>query len=276
MPCLSRILTPSGVSPAPFTAQSLADVANFEPLHGVYTITNTFNVTQVLKLDAHLTRLEDSARREHIPLMLDRSRLRAALRDLIMDSGFGDVRFRIGVGADAPDHLYLSVEPFKPLSESVYLRGVKCVTTAGTARVNPEAKTNAWVLDRQAIETALPPNTFTAILVGDHGELLEGLSSNFYAIMDDTLFTAGSGVLAGIAQQIVLEVCAGVIPVRMDAPLIVDVPRIQEAFITSASRGIVPVVQLDDHTFGNGTPQQHTRTLRERYLAWVRHHLEEL
>ena len=275
MPALIRILTPDGLEPAPYSAESLLDAARHEP-DGVYTITNTFERTKVLKPDAHWNRLEDSARREGIPLRLDRPRLQAALRQLIEEADYGDVRFRVTVPHATPDHLILSCEPFKPLAPAVYEMGVYVVLVQDLARENPEAKTTEWQVDRQVIEAALPKDVFTGILVSGDGELLEGLSSNFYAILDGELWTAGGGVLPGIAQLIVLEVAPDVLPVRRDAPSVADVPRFAEAFLTSASRGIVPIVRIDDTVPGDGAPGPLTRELRARYLAWAAAHVEEL
>ncbi|MBL8148197.1 MAG: aminotransferase class IV family protein [Anaerolineae bacterium] len=276
MPCTIRILTPTGLEAAPYAADSLLDAARHEPPDGVYTITNTFERTKVLKIDAHLNRLEDSARREGIPLVLDRPRLRAALRQLIAEAGYGDVRFRVTVPRADPARLILSCEPFHPLPASVYEQGVRVVLIHGAARHNPAAKTSGWMVDRQTIEAALPEGVFTGLLVGEGGKLLEGLSSNFYAILGGELWTAGGGVLPGIAQQIVLEVAPGMLPVRREAPLTADVPRLAEAFLTSASRGIVPIVRIDDAVMGDGKPGPFTRLLRERYLAWAAVNMEEI
>ncbi|HYO88111.1 MAG TPA: aminotransferase class IV [Candidatus Limnocylindrales bacterium] len=275
MPCTIRILTPSGLVPAPYTAGSLLDAARHET-GGVYTITNTFERTKVLKINAHLDRLEDSARREGIVLRLDRVRLRAAVRQLIEAADYGDVRFRITVSKSDPIRFILSCEPFRTLPAVVFEQGVRVVLVHDAARHNPEAKTTGWMMDRQAIEESLPKDIFTGVLVGDGGELLEGLSSNFYAILDGHLWTAGGGVLPGIAQQIVLEVAPAVLPVRREPVHATDIPRLSEAFVTSASRGIVPVVQIDDAVLGNGAPGPLTRKLRERYLAWAEANLEEL
>ena len=84
-PCRINLMTPNGLQPVAYQADSLADAARFEPHDGVYTITNTYHVYQVLKLDAHLDRLENSARLAGIPLILDRARLRAALRKMIAE-----------------------------------------------------------------------------------------------------------------------------------------------------------------------------------------------
>jgi branched-chain amino acid aminotransferase len=271
-----RYLTSHELQAAHYSANSLVDAALHEPSDGVYTITNTFKQTQVLKLDAHLDRMEDSARRSGMALKLDRPRLRAALREMILASGYGDVRFRITAAPSLAEKLILSIEPFKPLAESIYTDGVKVITVKGAARHNPTAKTTDWMQDRQQFEKALPAGVFTGLLIGENDEILEGLSSNFYAILNDEIRTAGEGILAGIAQQIVFEVAPAVLPVRREAVTIADIPVLSEAFITSASRGIVPVVKIDWFTLGNGKPGERTRALREYYQAWVTTHLEEL
>lgn len=276
MPCYIRVLTPDGLQPVTYTADSLADAANHEPHEGVYTITNTFNTFQVLKFDAHLDRLENSAKQVNIPLKLDRPRLRAALRQMIQAADYGDVRFRITVPAENPDQIILSLEPFKPLTPDVYKNGVRCVTIPGAARHDPGAKTTNWLHDRQSFEASLPAGIFTGLLLDPDGEILEGLSSNFYAILGGELRTAGQDVLPGISQQIVFEIAPAILPLRREAVHVSEIPRLEEAFITSASRGIVPVIEIDSIQIGNGTPGTKTRALREAYLGWVAQHLEDL
>ncbi len=276
MPALIRLLTPHGLTDPGLTADSLADAARHDPPDGVYTIANTFEGTKTLRLDAHLDRLQDSARRAGIALWLDRPVLRAALRTMIAESGFGDVRYKITAGSALGEALLLAIEPFKPLPASVYEQGVRVITAPGAARHDPAAKTTDWIHDRRAIEESLPAGVFTALLVSEDGALLEGLSSNFYAVLDGELRTAGEGVLAGIAQQIVFAVAPEVIPVRRDAPRMDDVPRFDEAFITSASRGIVPVVAIDGTPIGTGVPGAVTRALIARYRAHVAENLVEL
>jgi branched-chain amino acid aminotransferase len=274
MPCHIRILTPQGLQPAPYTADSLSDAVRYEPSDGIYTVTNTYHTHQVLKFDAHLDRLEDSARRESIPLKLDRKRVRQALRQMITDANFGDVRFRITVPRHQPDHFILSVEPFKPHPPEIYQDGVRCITLPGRARHNPAAKTTDWMHSRGQI--TLPPGIYEGLLLDDEGRILEGTNSNFYAVLDGELHTAGAGALPGIAQQIVLTVAPISLPVRKDAVRVSDISRFEEAFITSSSRGIVPVVEIDGVSIGEGKPGECTQTLRKAYDAWVQTHLEEL
>ena len=272
--CLIKTLTPAGLENVSYSADSLADAVAFEPHDGVYTVTNTYNTFQVLKFDAHLDRLEDSARRENIPLVLDRHLLRASLRQMIAQAGYDDVRFRITVPREKPDQLILSMELFKPQPPEVYEKGIRCITLPDIARSNPIAKTTGWMHDRE--QHPLPEDIYTGLLLDKNGYILEGVSSNFYAVLDGELRTAGEGVLAGIAQQIVFTIAPDVVLVRKEAVHKSDIPRLSEAFVTSSSRGIVPVVEIDSISIGLAKPGTLTMTLRERYLAWVNAHLEEL
>jgi branched-chain amino acid aminotransferase len=274
MPCLIKLLTADGLQPVPYTANSLADAVQYEPHEGIYTLTNTYNTFQVLKLDSHLDRLEDSARRENIPLKLDRPVLRTALRQMIKEANFGDVRFRVTVSRDHPDQFILSAELFKPPAPEVYARGVRCITLPNSARHNPSAKTTGWMHDRE--HYPLPDGIYTGLLLDEHGTILEGVSSNFYAILHGELRTAGEGALPGIAQQIVFAIASDVIPLRKQAVTTSDLPFLDEAFITSSSRGIVPVVEIDGGMIGDGKPGPKTITLREAYQSWVKRHLEDL
>lgn len=58
LPCMINLLTPDGLQPATYNADLLADAVQYEPHDGVYTLANTFEGGKVLKLDAHLDRLE--------------------------------------------------------------------------------------------------------------------------------------------------------------------------------------------------------------------------
>ncbi|MCU0511773.1 MAG: aminotransferase class IV [Anaerolineae bacterium] len=276
MPARIAILTPEGLQPAPYHADSLKAAAAYEPEQGIYTVTNTFQRTQVLKLDAHLDRLEDSARRAGIALALDRPRLRAALREMIAAADFGDVRFRITVSAAQPQHFILTLEPFQPVAPALIAQGVRAITAANSARHNAAAKTTDWMHARAALEAAMPPGIYDTFLLDADGYVLEGLASNVYGVLAGELRTAGAGVLPGIAQQIVLAVAPPRLPVRREAFHVREVARLEEAFLTSSSRGIIPVVEIDGQRIGAGVPGPHTLALRQAYQDWLHRHLEEL
>jgi branched-chain amino acid aminotransferase len=274
-PCLVKLLTPDGLQPVAYSADSLADAVQYEPHDGVYTLANTFDGGKVLKLDAHLDRLEDSAKRIDTPIHIDRPALRKALHQMIAQSGYRDVRFRITVPRETPERIILSIEPFEGHPREIYINGVKAITLPPkVTRPNPVAKTTGWMHDRDSVP--LPDGIFTGLLLDEAGNILEGTSSNFYAILNDELRTAGEGVLPGIAQQVIFEIAPRILPVKREAINVEDVSHLSEAFISGSSRGIVPIIEIDGITIGEGKPGETTKLLRSTYASWMYGHLENL
>jgi branched-subunit amino acid aminotransferase/4-amino-4-deoxychorismate lyase len=77
-------------------------------------------------------------------------------------------------------------------------------------------------------------------------------------------------VLEGITRRIVLSLATELaIPVRLEAPLLADVPRLDEAFLSSASRGVLPVVVIDGQPVGSGRPGALAGRLIAAYRAYV-------
>jgi len=269
---ITAILTPQKLQPTPYTAGSLAEAARHEP-PGVYTVARTYHRTMALCLDAHWDRLEESARLLEIPLRLDRQSARDALRQLILESGYPESRFRITAPADAPDHLYFAIEPFKDVPAEVRANGARVQSVNGQ-RSTPKAKNTAWMETRAHL--SLPEGVYEGLLIRPDGAILEGMSSNFYAIRDGALYTAQGAVLPGISRRIVLEVAPEVLPVHLEPVRLADVPRLQEAFLTSAGRGVVPIVEIDGQRVNGGRPGPFTRAIERRYNAWTEAHLEEI
>ncbi len=269
------IVTPQGMQPAPYSAESLAEAATKEP-QGVYTLARTYKRNQVVLLNDHLDRLEQSAELEGIAVRLDRTALRKALRTLIEQLGYADSRFRITVPADEPQNLIVSLEPFNPVPAEIIENGAR-VITVHLERHNPVAKTTDWMNKRKATVEAFPKGIYEGVLVSASGKLLEGTSSNFYGILDGMLRTADdSEVLSGIARRVLLMVAPVVVPVSKTAVLIKEIGQLQEALLTSAGRGVVPIVEIEGAKIGDGKPGKFTKQLREAYEAWIEDHLEAI
>jgi branched-chain amino acid aminotransferase len=270
------ILDPAaGLKPAPYQARSLSAAARHEP-EGVYTVSRTYHGDRAVLLDVHFDRLEASARALGIPLKLDRRALRQALAHIIRQAGFPESRFRITIPQDNPMQVILAVEPLSPPPPSLLERGVTAATLA-LERPHPQVKTNRWILQRQEAKSKLPPSTYEGILVNRQGELLEGLSSNFYAVLDGALRTAGEDqALQGVARHIVLRVAPQILPVELKPVRREHIPRLEEAFLSSSSRGVVPILSIDGEPVGDGRPGPHTKAIQRAYEAWVETHLEPI
>lgn len=275
MPTTIGILTKDGLIDASYAAETLAEAAQYEP-EGIYTVASTFRQNYALLLDCHLDRMEESARLENIPLNLDRAALRSALRTLIERSDYENSRFRITVPRRNPDQFIITLEPFHGVSPEVKLNGVK-VATVKISRRNPKSKTSDWMTKRAEAKASMLPDAYEGIIVNDAVELLEGFGSNFYAVWKGKLYTADDDmVLGGISRKIIFSVTPEILPIERTPIRLQNISVIDEAFLTSSSRGIIPIVQINAEIIGDGTVGTITQQLMHRYDAWVDEHIEPI
>ncbi len=163
---------------------------------GVYTTFRTYEGSKTLPLDDQFKRLEESARLVGTPLCLDEAFLRGSLRQVLEQSQATEMRLRLTIDLERePGATYIALEPLKTPSEAEYANGVWAVTTP-LVRHNPKSKQTTFLSIAEAIRDQLPETVHEALLTGDDGQILEGLSSNFFAIRSGEIWTAEEGVLS--------------------------------------------------------------------------------
>ncbi|HEY5908609.1 MAG TPA: aminotransferase class IV [Vicinamibacteria bacterium] len=230
---------------------------------GVYTTFRTYGGRRVLRLSEHLARLEESAELRGMPGALDAARARRTLGAALDATSHPESRLRLTF---CPPRLLVSVEPFTPLPPARDEEGAACVS-APIRRDNPRAKDTRFIATAQAAYASLPPGVEEALMLDETGAVLEGLSSNFFAVRDGRLWTEEARVLAGVTRKVVLELAMQVLPVERTA-VALD-PRVSECFITSVSREVLPVVRIDARPVGEGRPGPVTRTIAREFQALV-------
>jgi branched-chain amino acid aminotransferase len=244
---------------------------------GSYTTFRTYNGNRVVRFCDHLTRLHTTAKlieRNNFPM--DQEKIRRMLRHVISLFPGEEHRFRITVDLEVtPGTVYIAREKLSLLPLSLYQQGAKTVTQH-IHRINPKAKLTQFLSSATSIRSQLPDDVHEALMVSE-GRILEGISSNFFAIKDGIIWTAEEGVLLGVTRSVVLdEIRREDIPIHLWPITLDDIPQIQEAFITSSSRGILPVVKIDDQQIGDGTPGVITMRLHRRYLDRLEEELEDI
>lgn len=242
--------------------------------HGTYSVFRLYSGQRVLRLDRHLDRMRRSAELLGAPFPHSNADLRAVLREAVEAAGFDMPRVRLTVPYDAPETVVVALEPFAPPPAEVYARGVR-VGLADSPRKQPRAKDSRFIEQRSELR-ASQPDMYDVLLCDGEGGILEGTSSNFYAVIDGVLHTAGQGALEGIARSILLEVAPGVLPVELTTPHEEQISQMDEAVLTSSSRGVVPIVEIGGQTVGTGRPGPLTAKLGRAYDDRVEAELEPI
>ncbi len=269
-------VTPGGPLPLPVRPEvrSAHELLDGLPL-GVYSALRTFEHQRFLGLELHLDRTDRSMELLGWSERLDRASLRLALHRTASAYPAPDSFVRFDVLAEAPAALgipyrtLLALSPHLPVPGSYLLQGVS-VHFSSLRRSRPLIKTASFVLERRPHPLGLQ-EAYESLLVDERGRILEGTSSNFLAIEGRTLRVAGDEALQGITQRFVMELASGMgLEVLRDPVHRDELPGLEEAFLTSSSRGIVPVVSIEEREVGEGRPGPWTRRLLEAYPGMAR------
>lgn len=263
------------LTPLPLEAETLDEATLRLGEHGTYSVFRIYPGGRVLRLQRHFERMRRSAALLGQPYPLSDEWLREAVRRAVRAAGLEAPRVRLTVPFSAPHTALILLEPFEPPPPALYERGVR-VGLARAQRDRPHAKDSRFIEARRDLWAGQDDNVYEILLYDEAGRILEGTSSNFYAVLKGMLRTAADGVLEGVARSILLEVAPTVLPVYCKPVTLDDLPRLDEALLTSASRGVVPVVRIGEVTINRGVPGPITQRLRARYEAQVEAELEPL
>lgn len=260
----------------PFQTQaSTLDEMTRELPQGFYTTFSTLsNGTKVLGLRTHLGRLYLPAMELRLIPSVDEPTLRTRVADLAKMNLPSESRIRL-ILTKNNGMIYIAIQPFEPLSKQLYENGVK-VITAELARQAPRVKDTGFISSSIAQRKQVGRNVFEVLLT-KNGKILEGMTSNFYAIRGKTLITAQSGILLGVTRRVILRLARGQgmsIRVAYRAPHVHE--KFDEAFLTSSSRGVVPIVSIDNRSVGQGRVGKWTKMLSKAYQAYVEERSEQI
>ncbi len=259
-----------------YGTKTIAETSAYTPI-GAYTSFRTYNSFGVLRLTKHLDRLEETARLAGFEIKLDRKSLVESLIALLAVSRTEEKRIRITIDLEKKvGEIYIAMEPLKVSAPEKYAQGIVC-KTAEAHRDNPKAKLSNFLSRADNIRSQEQGEFDEILMYTADGDLLEGLSSNFYGIIGDTIFTAEEGVLSGTTRDFVLKIAEKLqIPVQLQPVNLHDLDQLDEAFITSTSRGVLPIRSIDGISMKKAVPGPVTKKLSDEFKAELESGIESL
>ena len=174
---------------------------------GAYTTFRTYEHSKALRLDAHLERLKETAELAGKPLNYDPADIRAYIRE-VLDKypEEQDLRIRIVIDLNQkPGEIYLMSEYLRIPSEDDYRNGVKLIS-CDHQRKNPKAKLTRSIHGAQEVRDGFGEDVHEALMLDEEGNILEGLTSNFFAVYRGELWTNEEDVLSGVTRSLLIEV----------------------------------------------------------------------
>jgi D-alanine transaminase len=249
---------------------------------GVYEVTSVID-GKLIDFDGHTTRLDRSLRELDMENPISRDDLLEAHRELVrlnaIDEGLVYLQITRGAPNDRdfvfpdPDETPQTIVMFtqnKPgLAENpTAKKGIKIISIEDIRWRRRDIKTVQLLYPSMGKMMAKKQGADDAWMVED-GAVTEGTSNNAYIVKDGKIITRAlsNDILHGITRAAVLRFAqeAQMEVIERDFT-IAEAQEADEAFITSASTFVMPVVEIDSQPLGTGTPGPMVTRLREIYL----------
>jgi len=244
---------------------------------GIYEVIPSYS-GKLFHFQDHMERLENSLSSIRLPNPHDRAQWLEILTPLLDTSLDQSIYLQITRGvSDKRDHAFPeNIVPtvFAMCSSIVPLAnldsGVKAISVDDSRWELCNVKATTLLANILLRQQAVEQGCAEAILVKD-GYVTEGAASNIFAVIDGILITPPMGpeILPGITRNVILELAKqNNIPYSEDIISLDALKTANEIWLTSSTREIVPVVQLDDETIANGKPGPIWRTMNQLFQAY--------
>lgn len=238
--------------------------------YGIFDFFKTIDGRPVF-LEDHLDRFFRSAVLMRLEMKQSRDEIRNKIHQLIEKNAISDSGIKIILtGGFSPDGFNIA-EPNLIITQAEF-QIPRTMSEKGVAVITHEYQrqfSNAKTLDYlQAIwlQPVLKEKKADDVLYHSNGLIRECPRANFFIVTkENEVLTPESNMLKGVSRKHILEIASGMYKTEAREVSLEELRNAKEAFITSTTKNILPVVQVDGRTLGNGSPGEVTRALANEY-----------
>jgi len=219
-------------------------------------------------MDLYLDRLYQSANAVMLSIAENRNQWPSIVATLLDKNKTDDAFFKIIVSAGPSNDGHQPIGPSKTLvidypsispPKHIYESGGK-LTLRSYHRDLPAIKSTNYLYP-SSIADDMREHGIIDVLYHHEGKITECSRSNFFLILPDRIVTPAVEILNGITRQRVLNTKNLSLNVLQTEVSLDDITTATEAFITSTTKGVMPITQIDDRVIGDGLVGNVTKEL---------------
>lgn len=227
-----------------------------------------------LFLEDYLDRIERSAASMFITLPLRRAQMREAIAELMQKNAIPESGVRmVATGGYAPDsytpgtgNFVIQQQALRLPSPEQFVKGVK-IATHEYVRDLPQVKSINYLMGIW-LNQQLKQKALSDVLYHRDGLVSEFPRANVFIVTKKgELVTPGNDILLGITRMKLLELAQDMVPVQVRDVALSEVMDAAAVFMTSTTKRILPVVEIDGKTIGAGRAGPVTTQLNEAFLS---------
>jgi len=270
---MSRLCYINGeILPVSKAAIGISDLA-LQRGYGVFDFART-NHRRLFHFDDHLQRLRLSASELHLKLPFPEEEITSIAEHLIQESDLDNPAIRLiltGGYSSAPvyqnPNFIIILEELSTYPAAIYAEGVELITVE-YQRELPHVKSLNYLNSIRLAPLIREKDAFDILYHSECG-ITECPRSNFFVFQGDRLVTPSDYILSGITRKIVLEFASAHFPVEVRQIDPGELTAIDEAFVTSTSKGVLPVTAIDAQPVGSGRVGDRTMTIMRLFNEYT-------
>jgi branched-chain amino acid aminotransferase len=250
--------------------------------YGVFDYFRTRNYVPLFLAD-YLERFFKSARGLRLELPYAKDEITKIVDELIKKNNIPEAGFRIILtGGYSPDNFHPSTSNLIVLQQLVTLptkqkfdKGLKIILHE-YMRDLPGIKSINYLMGIY-LQHKIQQQNADDVLYYKEDAILEFPRSNVFIVtQEQTVVTPSENVLHGITRMKVIELAHKHYKVEERPVSVMELKQAAEVFLTSTTKRILPVLQVDDLIIGNGKPGEVTRNLYNKFLEFEETFLSNL
>lgn len=239
--------------------------------YGIFDFLKTINGKAIF-IEDHFNRFYASANALNLPVKYDRETLLRMVYELMEHNQMPNSGIKmILTGGFSPDgysiaepNLIINQTPFK-MDESSFDKGLRLITHHHQRQL-ANIKTIDY-LQAILLQPKLEQQLADDILYHNNGAIRECPRANFFMVKGNTISTPKTSILWGITRSKILNISiAGYNIVEQDFTL-EDLAIADEAFITSSTKNVMPILNIDGNDVGNGKVGAITTLINDEFKS---------
>tara|TARA_Y100000590_G_scaffold195069_1_gene221551 strand:- start:431 stop:1309 length:879 start_codon:yes stop_codon:yes gene_type:complete len=247
----------------------------------IYELISVFD-KKIIDKDQHLNRLKSSLKKIKIKYKFNKVKFDKIISKLIklnkIINGYIYIQITRGVAErkhEFPNSYQPTIVIFtKHLSikKQIYDKGVKIVTMPDLRWLRRDIKTTSLLPNILSKQLAVEKNAFESWLI-DNGNITEGSASNAWIIKSsNTIIThpASNKILKGVTRDTVMKLLkTNGFKIKEKPFNLIEAKNAKEAFLTSSTLSVLPVIKIDNYNISNGKPGDLTKKIMNLYNNYI-------
>ncbi len=238
--------------------------------YGIFDFLKTLNHQPVF-IDDHLDRFYFSAAEMNLKIEVKKEQLKVLIYQLIEKNHLPDSGIRITLTGGYSEDGYSMSQPNLLLTqtlfnydESDFDKGIRLITYEHQRQL-PHVKTIDYIYAIY-LQHFIKEHEADEVLYHHQSEITECPRANFFVVThNNEVITPAKNILKGITRKKILEcsqfnIKEGTIGLR-------DIKNVKEAFITSTTKYVLPVLEIDGQPVGDGKPGKITKKINRLLMS---------